>query len=221
MPQLRGLIFDLEGVLIDSAHDLCRAINHMLGHHGRRNLEMGEIRSMLGDGMLVLTQRALAKTGVYETDKEMNYFREFITHFRSAAPDPEQVFPQVRDILTRYHANGIKLGVCTNKPSDTTCHLLQKLKLLSLFGFVAGGGTYQVHIPNPDHLSGVITALDLTIKDCVVVGGDSRMVTAAHKLDLPCIIVTKNYGVDYSKLEATKQIASFDQLPEALAQLGY
>ena len=55
------IVFDLDGTLIDSADDLCGALNHLLVELGRAPpLSRSEVRSMIGDGSLKLVERALA-----------------------------------------------------------------------------------------------------------------------------------------------------------------
>ena len=65
MPQLLGLIFDLDGTLVDSAADLRQALNALLAAHGRRGLTLDEVKSLTGDGLQAMMQRAFAATGNY------------------------------------------------------------------------------------------------------------------------------------------------------------
>src|SRR5207248_10633191 len=57
--QLRLLIFDLDGTLVDSRQDLGNSINAMLRHFGRHELPLEVIASYLGDGAPMLMRRAL------------------------------------------------------------------------------------------------------------------------------------------------------------------
>ncbi len=63
MPRLQGLVFDLDGTLLDSAPDLRHAVNLTLQAHGRRALTLDEIKGLTGDGMLPMLHRAFAATG--------------------------------------------------------------------------------------------------------------------------------------------------------------
>ncbi|MFM2129835.1 MAG: hypothetical protein RL477_1381, partial [Pseudomonadota bacterium] len=58
-----AIVFDLDGTLVDSAAELAFALNTALGPLGRRTLAVAEVRAMIGDGVIVLTRRALAATG--------------------------------------------------------------------------------------------------------------------------------------------------------------
>ena len=57
--QLKLLVFDLDGTLIDSAQDLCNSVNATLGHFGREPLADEVIAGFIGDGAMMLVRRAL------------------------------------------------------------------------------------------------------------------------------------------------------------------
>src|SRR5437762_7650062 len=57
--QLRLLIFDLDGTLVDSRQDLGNSVNAMLRHFGRHEVPLEVISSYIGDGAPMLVRRAL------------------------------------------------------------------------------------------------------------------------------------------------------------------
>ena len=57
--QLKLLVFDLDGTLIDSAQDLCNSVNATLAHLGREPLPDAVVASYIGDGAIMLMRRAL------------------------------------------------------------------------------------------------------------------------------------------------------------------
>jgi phosphoglycolate phosphatase len=222
MPQLKGLIFDLDGTLLDSAPDLRQALNLTLAAHGRRPLTLEEATRLTGDGMLPMLSRAFAMTGKPIPDSESYIrFQEFITHYRKQKADPSQIYPHVIDSLKHFKKRGVAMGVCTNKQEASTIRLLEDLNIQNYFGFVAGGDTFPVHKPHPDHVRGVMQALKLSPANCVMVGDGSNDVRAAQGAGIPCILVTQGYGIDVEDLGAEAIIASFAELPTALQKLGF
>ena len=220
MPSLQGLIFDLDGTLVDSAPDVRQALNTVLRTHGRRPLTLEEIKALSGDGLLVQLQRAFAVTGDAEPNP-MNAFQEFITAYRALMPDPAQIYPDVRETLERYHKLGVKLGVCTNKQEAATLRLLDQLDLSRYFEFIAGGDTFPTHKPNPDHVYGVLSALDVEPETCVMIGDSPNDIAASHGAKIPCIAVTHGYALDAHKLGADAVIEGFSGLEKALKTLGF
>ncbi len=59
----RVLICDLDGTLIDSAPDLAAAVGELLARQGRPPLTVEAIKTMIGDGVPKLIERAFAATG--------------------------------------------------------------------------------------------------------------------------------------------------------------
>lgn len=221
MRQIQGLIFDLDGTLLDSAPDLRQAVNLMLAQQSRRPLTLEEVKGLIGDGAMALVQRALAMTGG-EPEDVFPFVQQFIGHYRNIKADPSQIYPHVVPILEKYHGAGVKLGVCTNKQESASYRVLEQLGLRRYFEFIAGGDTFPVHKPNPEHLYGVITALDVPREGCVFIGDGINDVRAARGAKIPCIVVTHGYGMEKSEdLNADSVIAGFDELPTALAGLGY
>ena len=100
MPILQGLIFDLDGTLMDSAPDLRHALNQTLRAYGRRDVTLEETEHMVGDGMLTLLARAFAATGeAIDSAKSYAYFQEFIGYYRNQKPDPAQIYPHAVETL--------------------------------------------------------------------------------------------------------------------------
>lgn len=221
MSKCEAILFDLDGTLLHSAPDIRQAVNQMLADEGRPPLSLEQVTSFIGDGMMPLCRKALEATGGLPSDDIFPYVQKFITYYRNVKPDPQQVLPYVRETLASLQAQGIKLGVCTNKNESATIDLLKQLDLLRYFGFVAGGDTFTVHKPNPGHIFGVIEALQASLDTTVYVGDGLNDVIACQRAGLPCIVVTHGYAQDYESMEATILIDGFDKLPEALAQIGY
>src|ERR1019366_2410110 len=72
---IKLIIFDLDGTLIDSELDLVAAVNAMLLHYGRKELPLEVIGTYIGDGAPMLIRRALGDPAHSEFLQEaLNYF---------------------------------------------------------------------------------------------------------------------------------------------------
>jgi len=222
MPRLLGLIFDLDGTLVDSAPDQRQALNAMLREHGRREITLTEAKAMTGDGMLTLVTRAFEVTGGMPAGADTYaLFQAFITHYRALPPDPVQLYPQARETLQNYVAAGVKLGLCTNMQETASARLLEQLGLKRFFSFIAGGDTFPVHKPHPGHVSGVMSALKVFKGQCAMIGDTFRDVRAAHGAGIPCIVTAHGQQIDVEKTGADGIIQELGELPAALTALGF
>jgi phosphoglycolate phosphatase len=222
MPKLSGLIFDLDGTLIDSAPDLRQALNAMLAEYGRRALSLDEVKQFVGDGMMPLIQRAFHATGGVPQDfNSYAGFQVFIGHYRDLKPDPSQIYPGAREALEFYFGKGIKLGMCTNKQGAATVQLLDQLDLAKYFSFVAGGDTFPEHKPHPGHVKGVLRELGIAPPECAMIGDSMNDARSARGAGVKSIVVTHGYRGDFQSLGADALIGRFEELPAALKALGF
>lgn len=222
MPILKGLIFDLDGTLLDSASDIKQAINATLNHNGRTSLNLDEVKDMIGDGMMVMLERAFLQTGdAIKSEHIDRILKQFIDFYSHLKPTREQLYPFVLEILEKYHSLGIKIGLCTNKQEQSTLRLINDLDIKKYFEFVAGGDTFSTRKPHPDHIKGVIQALDLPTKSCVMVGDSLNDLVAAKGANVLSIAVTHGYGSKDDDLPANAVIKNFQELPSALKKLGF
>ena len=217
---LTGVIFDLDGTLVDSAPDICNALNAFLAERGRPGVTLGQTQAALGDGVVKLLERIHLLVGVQPQDA-MAEVQAFVAIYRAIKADPAQIYPGVTAVLQHLRDKGVALGVCTNKPETATLKLLEDLALQRYFGAVAGGDTFLVHKPDPGHLRGVIERLGVDAAGCVMVGDSTNDLAAAHGMQTPCVLVDYGYGSDVSFLPAEAVIQDMAALPGALAQLGF
>src|SRR3954463_1494275 len=64
---LKLLVFDLDGTLADTSHDLAVSVNHALSRAGHSPLPLGTVVGFLGDGARTLITRSLMASGNGET----------------------------------------------------------------------------------------------------------------------------------------------------------
>ncbi len=222
MPKLEAVLFDLDGTLLDSVHDISQGINKMLADEGRMPLTIDEISPLLGDGAMELCRRALLKTGGVEEEADLfPYVKKFISHYRNVEPDPNQVFLHAREVLETFKKANIKMGVCTNKADATMHTVLDALELSSYFGFMAGGDTFEVHKPHPGHITGILDKLEASVEGTVFVGDGPQDVAASSHAGVACLVMTHGYGVDFGDMKPSGKIDGFDELVPAIKKLGF
>ncbi len=220
---LEAVLFDLDGTLIDSAPDLAAALNRLLAGEGRRELSLGEVVAMIGDGAPKLIERAFAATGDGVEGRRLEALRAaFLADYEANGAVLTRPYPGVVETLERLTGEGLRLGLCTNKPGRATRAVLAELGLAGHFGAVLGGDELDgVRKPDPRHLLALLELLGAGPERAAMVGDSENDVAAARAAGLPVIVVAFGYAhAPPGELGAEAVIERFTQLPEALRRLA-
>ena len=205
------VIFDLDGTLIDSATDLAHAVNGMLGAFGRAPLALGEIRAMIGDGMGLLVERALAARGLSEIDP-LEALRAMRAHY---AADPVRAtvpYPGAHAALERLQAAKLRLAICTNKPADLATAVLERLGLAPFFSRLVGGDSLPFRKPDPRVLHSLLEDFSVEPRAALMVGDSEVDAATAEAAGMPLVLM--RYGYRRGPLEHMTYLADLDHLEE-------
>ncbi len=147
------LVFDLDGTLIDSRHDLAASTNEMLTSYGARPLRDDEVTAMVGEGARVLVERALAAASL-DVDAGTALDR-FLTIYDRRLLDETRPYEGITDLLA-WAAVRAPVAVLTNKPTRHTTRLLEALELARHIRWAIGGDAPFARKPDPAGLRHLI-----------------------------------------------------------------
>ena len=214
----QAVVFDLDGTLIDSAGDLGAAGNRLLAELGRRPLEDAEVRRFIGDGARRYVERALEATGASGDPSTLDDLTaRFIAHYESDLEGHTKVFPGAREILAALKAEGLRVGICTNKPQRATERVLAALGLAAPVDAIAGGDRFAVRKPDPGHLTGLLAELDVAAGATVMVGDNEHDMAVARGAGTGAVLVSYGYARrPLTEIDADARIDHLDALPALL-----
>ncbi len=149
MKDLRLLIFDLDGTLIDSEKDLAIAVNATRAHVGLAPLDLKQVDAMVGQGAPELVRRAMGDA--IQPEQLPHYIELFVRFYRRHALENTKLYPGVAEAVKDLHQRGFLLGVLTNKPVRISRDILAALGLVDLFRFIFGS---KGPLPGPPHPEG-------------------------------------------------------------------
>jgi phosphoglycolate phosphatase len=187
----RLAVFDLDGTLVDSAPDIHAALDRLMTARGVAPFTRAEVVGMIGDGVRVLVERALAARGLAFDEATL---AAFTADYTARAAERTAPFPGIPEALAALEAAGWALAVCTNKPAAATAALLAALGLAGRFAAVGGGDSFPVRKPDPGHLLGTLRAAGGTPGRAVMIGDHRNDVAAASGAGLPCLFAGWGYG---------------------------
>ena len=188
---LRGVLFDLDGTLIDSAPDLAGAANRLRADHGLAPLPLETLRPMVGSGARGMVGVAF---GVAPGDERFEALRDaFLAHYDVCLLERTRPFDGVWDMLSALEADGIAWGIVTNKATRFTMPIVTGLGLAQRAGVVVCGDTTPHSKPHPEPLLHAARALGLAPEHVAYVGDDLRDAQAARAAGMPMLAATWGY----------------------------
>jgi phosphoglycolate phosphatase len=215
MPDLyaaQAIIFDLDGTLVDSAGDLRAALNILLKDRGFRSIEAGEIKAMIGDGVLKLVERGLTAVKGDPT-RASALLPHFLEIYQANPATLTRCYPGVIETLESLRLANFRMAVVTNKPVAATKAILRELSLARFFPVIVGGDSVPKRKPDPAPLLEAARQLQLDVDKLLMVGDNIHDVEAAHAAGMRCIAVS--YGYHHrppSEFNADRLIDRFDEL---------
>ncbi|MFQ5443740.1 MAG: HAD hydrolase-like protein, partial [Nitrospinales bacterium] len=112
MKNIRLFVFDFDGTLVDSKHDIAESVNHTLADLGYPQLPEETIISYIGDGVQTLLTRALAPHPFDDIPKAQDIFTK---HYEKHLLDRTEFYPNCRETLNFFSQK--KYAIFSNKPT--------------------------------------------------------------------------------------------------------
>jgi phosphoglycolate phosphatase len=213
------IVFDLDGTLVDTAPDLAGAMNRVLAHFGRQELDVAAVRSIVGRGGRRTIERGLQLTGGVEPVMVDEGLPIFLAHYAENICVGTRVWDGVEAALDALSAH--RLVLCTNKPERLTRLLLDALGWQDRFAAVVGGDTLVVRKPDPLHVSEAVARAGGELPRAAFVGDSDVDVAAARAAGIPVVITGFGYSeTPAAELGADAVIAHFDELTDALCRVA-
>ena len=177
----KAILFDLDGTLVDSAPDIAAAVNELLAGRGLPPLTLAQVKSMIGNGVEKLVERAFAASGTPLSAAELDEAnREMAPIYRRTSDRLTRLMPGAAEALARLHVAGIGMGVVTNKPQLATREILLHFGLAERLGAIVGGDAVTRKKPAPDALLLALDQLQVEPHDALMVGDSVTDVEAAR-----------------------------------------
>ena len=215
LPLLKGIIFDLDGTLSESAPAIARALAATWRDLGRTEPTLEATRAMIGDGPALLVQRARAASGLLDDAAAVkSETRQFL---EGPGGDP---FPGALDVLAALAGMGLKLSVCTNKPQIAAERLLDGLGFSQYLEGAVGGDSVRAQKPDPAHANAALALLgDIPADAAILVGDGPQDIASGEAAGLQVIVAAYGYGGVAETRHDLPVISAIGALPALLQRI--
>jgi len=187
---MRAVLFDLDGTLVDTAPDMVDVLFRMMDGHGRPRLRYELARSHVSNGSLGLVRLAFPEAGD-ETVRRLQL--EYLDRYEERLCEQSTLFPGLGELLDELDRRGCPWGVVTNKPKRMTEPLLEQLGLRARSACTVSGDTLPERKPHPAPL--LLAAHEAGVEPCsaVYVGDASRDIEAGRAAGMRTVAAAYGY----------------------------
>lgn len=199
LTNIKAVIIDLDGTMLDTAPDFHYAINRMRTELDLAPLEIGAIKNFVGKGTENLMRRVLA-VDFNEQDVERHFEQamgSYLQHYLSINGDYTTLYPGVIEGLDALQAKGLRLACVTNKPIAFATPLLEKKGLARYFDVTYGGDSLPKKKPDPFPLLKVCETFAVQPGQVVAIGDSSNDAQAARAAG--CWVLNVPYGYNHGE----------------------
>lgn len=186
-----GVLFDLDGTLLDTADDLGAALNHVLVSHGLPIVAAEKYRPVASDGAKGLLELGFGKR---ISDFDFMALRaQFLDYYENNIATHTTLYPGVAQLLQTLESQQIPWAIVTNKPEGLTQKLLPHYLEFNQCAVMVGGDTLTKRKPDPAPLLHACNMMKVAPQKCFYVGDALRDIAAGNSAKMTTFIAQWGY----------------------------
>ena len=194
---IKGVFFDLDGTLFDTAPELSFATNQMLKDLDLQELESDIIKSFIGRGADNLIRKSILHSSQKDFEVLFKEARKLFNKYYLLNAAKSLPYDGVEEALIELKNMKLSLACVTNKPEIFTHMILEKSGLVSYLDLVVSGDTVNRKKPDPMPLQYSCDKLELEPKQAIMVGDSCNDIDAGFSAGT--YVVTVPYGYQYGQ----------------------
>jgi N-acetyl-D-muramate 6-phosphate phosphatase len=187
----KGVFFDLDGTLADTAPDLVAAANLLRVARGLSPLPYEVLRPTASAGARGLIQGAFGYDNQHPQFEELR--DEFLTNYEKNICVHSKLFDGMDDLLLDLEKSLIVWGIVTNKIERFTHPLLKIMGLHQRSTAIVGGDTTPYSKPHPAPILKAAEICNINPSECLYVGDDLRDIEAGRAAGMKTVAAAYGY----------------------------
>lgn len=187
----KGVFFDLDGTLADTAPDLVAAANLLRITRGLAPLPYEVLRPTASAGARGLIQGAFGYDNQHPQFEELR--DEFLANYEKDICVHSKLFDGMDDLLQELEKEKVLWGIVTNKVERFTHPLLKLMSLHERSAAIVGGDTTPHSKPHPAPILKAAEICNINPAQCLYVGDDLRDIEAGRAAGMKTVAAAYGY----------------------------
>ncbi len=182
-------VFDLDGTLVNTLHDLTNSLNFALESCDLPALSEPQVAAIVGHSVNYMCEHAVGPDHKDQAEKVLKLYME---HYKEHSLDRSHAYDGMIDAVEAIKNAGVTVAIASNKPHADTVKVVETLYPKDLFSIVLGRMDKFAIKPAPDALRFIMDFFKVTPEESVYVGDSDVDVQFAHNAGMRCVSV--NWG---------------------------
>jgi phosphoglycolate phosphatase len=208
---VRGVIFDLDGTLVDGYGGIASGVNAARERFGLAPLAVDDVKRRVGLGLEHLMADVV---GAEHAVEGATIFRRV---YDAVCVSETLAAPRLKATLDELRARGYRMSVASNKPVGYSIRILERLGVFPCFDTVAGPETAGAIKPDPAMLRACLAAMSLTETQAIYVGDMALDAETGRRAGVRVVLVAGgSCSIDELRATGEPVIASLHELSATL-----
>jgi phosphoglycolate phosphatase len=196
---IKGLLFDLDGTLLDSAPDFVYCLNSLLEKYQKPPTDADLIRSYVSDGSAKLVKLGFK---IEEDHPEFEKLKkEFLDSYKNNLGKFSNLFCGASELIEKIKLNNLKWGIVTNKPYEYASKIIEEISDLSSCMTLVCPDHLKKAKPSPEGILLACNQLNLNPKEVIYFGDHQKDLIASRTAGTLTAACTYGYALQSSDLE--------------------
>jgi len=193
--QLKALLLDLDGTLVDTAPDMVGTLNRVLENHQMPPVDMTVAGKLVSNGAKALIEHGFGES--LRAEQTPALIQEFLNDYKDNVCQQSYVYQGMDEVILECEQNNILWGIITNKPLSLARDLIEGLGLLQRAAILLGGDSLPVKKPDPVPMLHSCMVLNLAPSECLYVGDHERDIQAGNAAGMDTAAALWGYIADH------------------------
>lgn len=196
---IKSVLFDLDGTLMDTAVDMIHALMQLADNHGiDHNLNVADYRQYISKGAV-----ALVKSVFDDPSKELleQLRLEYLEIYQKQLNTHSQLFDGIAALLQHLDQNNIPWGIVTNKPSWLAKPIVDNTPELNTSQILVCADEVGIAKPDPKPLLVAAETMQINVSETLYLGDAKSDIDAAHNAGMQSGIAMWGYLAPEDKPE--------------------